>query len=139
MRYVTVAMLKRLDACEEQIQEFEETFGQKAFISKKNYLKALEIGLDVSFLWRHSPDFKKALGPIQVKVHHKEFEERFQALKSAVEGSKLSSKKKKEVIKLLARERDEGNLRNGDFGTAFWWRGTPEGWKFWDSVYKQIR
>ena len=52
MKRITVEMLKQVDACEEQLELFEQVFPSGAPVSMRSLMKAKREGLDVFFAER---------------------------------------------------------------------------------------
>ncbi len=50
MKRVSLALVKRLGACDYGVEDFEATFGKFAAVTKENLEKAIEAGLSVSWL-----------------------------------------------------------------------------------------
>lgn len=59
-RYVTIALLRHLNACEDQILLFEQTFGVRAQITSRNIARAVEAGLAVWWIAAHVPNLRLA-------------------------------------------------------------------------------
>ena len=49
MKRITVEMLKQIDACEDQVELFEQVFPKGAPVSMRSLVKAKKAGLDVFF------------------------------------------------------------------------------------------
>jgi len=50
MKQITVEMLKRLHACQPQVDLFRSTFGETAELTAENGEKAAAVGLDINWL-----------------------------------------------------------------------------------------
>ena len=68
MKRITVEMLKQIDACEDQVELFEQVFPKGAPVSMRSLAKAQKAGLDVFFAERllTGPawaEYEKVTGP----------------------------------------------------------------------------
>jgi len=61
---ITVGLLRKLKACDSQIETFKKVFPKGAQVNKKNYLKAIAKNLSVDWLKGRNTDFDKACSKI---------------------------------------------------------------------------
>ena len=118
MKYITLQQLERLGACESQVQRFRGIFGTKALVSKENLQKAVDAGLDVSW--------------ILSRVHHFSLEERIRHADIPVE----TRRKALEGIKRIKRTGEAHLSNDTHLGGAFAWSVTEEGHDFWSAINK---
>ena len=133
---MTTEQLEKLGACESEIEGFKEIFGDKAYISRRNFYKALEAGLDISWLGFAFPQFMKSNEARPILVEYSK--NNLPVLKALIRRSPLSKYKKTRAVKGLNRLAEEGRLLSQDFGDSFPWEDTPEGFWFWAEISRNL-